>query len=86
VLPTYDSMTRRELRDVAKKYLDFDRATVVWAVPAAEQAPAGRKRAAKKRTVSRATAKKVAKKTKKKATKARRVVAKGKQKAGRKKS
>lgn len=84
VLPTYDSMTRRELRDVAKKYLDFDRATVVWAVPAAEQKPAGRKRAAKKRTVSRATAKKVAKK--KKATKTKRVVAKGKQKAGRKKS
>lgn len=34
VLPTYDSLTPKELRDVAAKYFDFDRAVVVWAVPA----------------------------------------------------
>lgn len=34
VLPTYDSLTAKELRDVAAKYLDPDRAAVVWAVPA----------------------------------------------------
>jgi len=34
VLPTYRSLTQKELRDVAAKYFDFDRAAVVWAVPA----------------------------------------------------
>ena len=34
VLPTYDSLTQKELRDVAGKYFDFDRSAVVWAVPA----------------------------------------------------
>ncbi|HEX6813445.1 MAG TPA: pitrilysin family protein [Planctomycetota bacterium] len=35
VLPTYDSLTRKELRQVAAKYFDFDRAAIVWAMPAA---------------------------------------------------
>ena len=34
VLPTYESLTQKELREVAAKYLDFDRAAVVWAIPA----------------------------------------------------
>ncbi|HEB53644.1 MAG TPA: insulinase family protein [bacterium] len=34
VLPTYDAITRRELREVARRYLGFDRAAVVWAMPA----------------------------------------------------
>jgi hypothetical protein len=33
VLPTYESLTQKELREVACKYFDFDRAAVVWAVP-----------------------------------------------------
>lgn len=33
VLPTYESLTQKELRDVARRYFDFDRAAVVWAVP-----------------------------------------------------
>ncbi|MFO0278977.1 MAG: M16 family metallopeptidase [Planctomycetota bacterium] len=33
VLPTYESLTQKELREVARKYFDFDRAAVVWAVP-----------------------------------------------------
>lgn len=43
VLPTYDSLTQKELREVAAKYLDGNRAAVVWAVPAAGVA-AGAKR------------------------------------------
>jgi len=35
VLPTYDSLTRKELRQVASKYFDFNRAAVVWSLPAA---------------------------------------------------
>ncbi len=56
VLPTYDSLTQRDLREVAAKYFDFDRAAVVWAVPA----PAAR---AVKTTNGRPTApaKKIAK-------------------------
>lgn len=34
VLPTYDSLTQKELRSVAAKYLDWNRAAAVWAVPA----------------------------------------------------
>lgn len=34
VLPTYASISGKELRDVATKYFDFDRAAVVWATPA----------------------------------------------------
>lgn len=34
VLPTYGSLTDRELRDVAAKYFDFHKAAIVWAVPA----------------------------------------------------
>lgn len=43
VLPTYDSLTDKELRAVAAKYFDFHRAAVVWAMPAAA---AGGKQAA----------------------------------------
>lgn len=46
VLPTYDSLTQRELRAAAARYLDFRRAAVVWALPAAIVGPpAGRPRA-----------------------------------------
>ncbi len=34
VLPTYASLTQKELRAAAAKYFDFDRAAVVWAIPA----------------------------------------------------
>jgi predicted Zn-dependent peptidase len=34
VLPTYESITQKELRAAAAKYFDFERAAVVWAVPA----------------------------------------------------
>ena len=47
VLPTYESLTAKELRAAAAKYFDFDRAAVVWAVPgkpADEAAKAGGKR------------------------------------------
>lgn len=33
VLPTYDSLTQKELREVAARYLDFHRAAIVWAIP-----------------------------------------------------
>jgi zinc protease len=48
VLPTYDSLTRKQLRQVAAKYFDFNRAAVVWSLPAAganastAQSPAAR--------------------------------------------
>ena len=44
VLPTYDSLTPGELRDVASRYLDFDKAAVVWALPG-QQPQAGVKSA-----------------------------------------
>jgi zinc protease len=44
VLPTYDSLTTAELKQVAAKYFDFDRATTVWAVPRVA-APVVRKKA-----------------------------------------
>jgi zinc protease len=43
VLPTYASLTQKELRAVAAKYFDFERAAVVWALPA----PPGSGKAAK---------------------------------------
>jgi zinc protease len=64
VLPTYDSLKRRELRDTAAKYLQFDRATIVWAVPAespARRVPAAKKTkpaAAKKKSTKKSTTKK----------------------------
>lgn len=51
VLPTYASLGNKELRAVAAKYLDFHRAAVVWALPAAGSA------AAKTRAKSKATPK-----------------------------
>ena len=70
VLPTYDSMQRRELRDVATKYLQPDQATVVWGVPAAVAEVAGRKAPAKKRKTKKVAAKaRPAKKAAKKAAK-----------------
>ena len=51
VLPTYDSLTPKELAETSAKYLDFGRAAVVWALPAAAAAaPArkGKKKAARK--------------------------------------
>ena len=38
VLPTYASIKKRELKEVAAKYFNFDRATVAWALPAAPPA------------------------------------------------
>ncbi|MEZ6038556.1 MAG: pitrilysin family protein [Planctomycetota bacterium] len=58
VLPTYDAMTRAELRTAAARYLDFDRATVVWALPA-EPEPTrakGRGRGGKPKGAARAKA------------------------------
>ncbi|MFM1870765.1 MAG: hypothetical protein RL398_187 [Planctomycetota bacterium] len=40
VLPTYASLTTKELAATATKYLDFSRAAVVWAMPAAAPATA----------------------------------------------
>ncbi|MFT4841167.1 MAG: zinc protease [Planctomycetota bacterium] len=61
VLPTYDSLQRRELRDIAAKYLQPDRATVVWGMPAAApelaRKAASRKAAAKKRKTKKVPAK-----------------------------
>ncbi|MCA8963402.1 MAG: insulinase family protein [Planctomycetes bacterium] len=45
VLPTYDSLTPKELAEVSAKYLTFDRAAVVWALPAATTAPGVKPRA-----------------------------------------
>ena len=81
VLPTYDALKRRDLKEVAARYLDFDRATVVWAVPANEAAskPAPRKR----RTATAKATKKRAKKASPKKAGGKRG---SKKKAGRKKS
>jgi zinc protease len=53
VLPTYESLTPRELKEVAARYLDFRRAAVVWALPAAAHGkpakPPKTRRKAKKR-------------------------------------
>ena len=65
VLPTYDSMTRKELKEIAAKYLQFDRSVVVWGIPAPGNEPKGRKKAgAKKKVAKKVAKKKVAKKGK----------------------
>ena len=68
VLPTYASMKRKELREVAAKYFQFDRATIAWAVPAASDGglgrnstPAGMRRSTAKKNVKKATKKKSSK-------------------------
>ncbi|MAD33005.1 MAG: hypothetical protein CMJ88_04535 [Planctomycetes bacterium] len=68
VLPTYASMKRKELREVAAKYFQFDRATIAWAVPAASDGglgrnstPAGMRRSTAKKKVKKATKKKSSK-------------------------
>lgn len=53
VLPTYDSLTQRELRDVAARYLDFGRAAIVHAVPAAAVPPPARPRRGAKQPARR---------------------------------
>ena len=63
VLPTYDSLKRAELRQIAAKYLQLDRASIVWAVPAEKAEPAARKAKAtksKKTSAKKAAAKKSA--------------------------
>lgn len=76
VLPTYDSMTRKELKETAAKYLQFDRSVVVWGLPAPVAETKGRKKAiAKPKAAKKKTAKK--KTPKKKATK-KKVAKKGK--------
>ena len=82
VLPTYESLTQKELREVACKYFDFDRAAVVWAVPgprrskekatgasAAPSAPAARAVAGEAATPAQPGGKKGKKKAGKKAGK-----------------
>jgi zinc protease len=82
VLPTYESLTQKELREVARKYFDFDRAAVVWAVPgprrskekatgasAAPSAPAARAVAGEAATPAQPGGKKGKKKAGKKAGK-----------------
>jgi len=66
VLPTYASMKRKELREVAAKYFQFDRATIAWAIPAA--ADGGPSGAPKKSRTRRSPAKKKFKKQAKKSS------------------
>jgi len=85
VLPTYASLTRKELSQVAARYLDFGRSVVVWALPEAEQPPrrpAGKraKKAAAPRSKARAKAKAKGKAKKGKVKKGKAV--KGKAKKG----
>ncbi len=77
VLPTYDSITNKELREVAAKYFDFDRAAVVWAVPAAGKG--GKSASAKKGKVAPKKAKGAAEA---KSGKAKKKAKAGKQKGG----
>ena len=44
VLPTYASLTNKELREVGAKYFDWHKAAIVWAVPAAADASTGKKK------------------------------------------
>jgi predicted Zn-dependent peptidase len=56
VLPTYDSLGSKELQEVASRYLDFRKAAVVWALPAADGVPDSGKsqnRAGRKQSKSR---------------------------------
>ncbi len=66
VLPTYASLTRKELREVAARYLDFDRATIAWAVPAAGRAESTRSASKASKKARKKPAKKAAKKASKK--------------------
>jgi zinc protease len=63
VLPTYDALTPADLREVAARYFDFDRAAVVHAVPGRERrgAPAPGARPGKKMAKLKAKAKAAAK-------------------------
>ncbi len=61
VLPTYESLSPKELRQIAARYFDFSRATVVWAVPA--QSPAPRRSKPKRVKKTRKPARKAARKT-----------------------
>lgn len=61
VLPTYESLTAKELREVAARYLSFHRAAVVWAVPAAAPATVGKKKSKPSRAARGAKAKSKAK-------------------------
>jgi len=47
VLPTYDSLTSKELQEVAGRYFDFRKAAVVWALPAGESTGIPGKRSAR---------------------------------------
>jgi zinc protease len=49
VLPTYESLTQKELRDIAAKFLDFERAAIVWALPALRTGKAKAAEKAKKK-------------------------------------
>jgi len=75
VLPTYEAMTRDELRRVATKYFQFDRAVVAWSIPAVQVQPAASarkapaRRAAKKGSAAKGAAKKKATAKKKAAAK-----------------
>jgi zinc protease len=63
VLPTYDSLTQKELREVAARYFDFRRAAIVCAVPASgngRPAP-GKKAEGRRRAVPKRRGRKAAK-------------------------
>ena len=86
VLPTYASLTRKELREVAARYLDFDRATVAWAVPAAGRAESARGGGKASKQARKKPARKAAKKPAKKAAKKTAKKPASKAKAGRRKA
>ena len=70
VLPTYDSLTQKELAAVSARYLDFRRAAIVWALPAAAGLAGGERRRGKK--AGKKTGKKAGKGSGKKTGKGRR--------------
>ncbi len=88
VLPTYESLSKKELREVAAKYLRFDRATIACAVPAAPDAAPAAKLSRKRRAsaATRRPAEKAGKQAPKKVAKKRAKKAAGKATKGRKKS
>lgn len=47
VLATYHSLTNKELKEVARKYFDFNKAAVVWALPAKAQGKVSKRRGGK---------------------------------------
>lgn len=57
VLPTYDALAPAALREIAARYLDFRRAAIVWAIPAAEPAARGKAKARGKVVARRAPSK-----------------------------